>query len=146
MLNENYELKYSRTTRLNNKGDNFWHSIIVVSNFFDNIDVESTEEEEVDDSKRHLFSDLSHYSIFKNLINKLNEFLNNKRRPFLKKHALRLIGEYEKEKVFPKYGKNSWDEIRFKELKEIVANLYEVQPKIFIGLNTEQKRIFFRVT
>lgn len=145
MLNKNLELKFSRTTRLNNKGDNFWHSIIVISDFFDNIDVDVAEEEEEDDSKRHLFSETSHYVIYKELINKINQFLSDKRRPFLKKHAQKLIATYESENVFPKFGENSWDIIRCDELKGIVAGLYEVQPKIFIGLNNDQKRIFLEL-
>lgn len=145
MLNNNLELKFSRTTRLNNKGDNFWHSIIVISDFFDNMDIDITEEEEEDDSKRHLFSETNHYVLYRELINKINQFLSDKRRPFLKKHAQQLIAAYESDNVFPKFGKNSWDIIRYDELKGIVAGLYEVQPKIFIGLNNDQKRIFLEL-
>lgn len=145
MLNDALELKFSRTTRLNNKGDNFWHSIIVIDDFFDNIELDVSDEEEEDDSKRHLFSNMSHYVIYRELFNKLNTFLSEKRRPFLKKHALRLIATYEEEDVFPKFGNNSWDEIRCNELKEIIGGLYEVQPKIFIGLNSDQKRIFLQL-
>lgn len=145
MLNTNHELKFSRTTRLNNKGDNFWHSIIVISDFFDNIDIDVAEEEEDDENKRHLFSEMNHYVIYRELLNKINQFLSDKRRPFLKKHALRLIASYESENVFPQFSENSWDIIRRDELKGIVAGLYEVQPKIFIGLNNDQKRIFLEL-
>lgn len=109
------------------------------------MDIDITEEEEEDDSKRHLFSETNHYVLYRELINKINQFLSDKRRPFLKKHAQQLIAAYESDNVFPKFGKNSWDIIRYDELKGIVAGLYEVQPKIFIGLNNDQKRIFLEL-
>lgn len=145
MLNPNLELKFSKTTRLNNKGDNFWHSIIVISDFFNNVEIDVTEEEEYDDSRHNLFSESNHYVVYRELVNRINKFLSDKRRPFLKKHAERLIASYEIEEVFPKFGNNTWDSIRYDELKGVVASLYEVQPRLFIGLNTDQKRIFLEL-
>lgn len=143
MLNSAMELKRSTTTKLNNKGDNFWHSIIVVNDFFDNINIYDSDDEDV--TRKNLFSDLAEQYIYRNLIEKLNNFLSEKRRPFLKKHATRLIAQYESEKVFPDFGKNAWDKIRKSELEDVVKGLYEVQPKIFTGLNLEQKKIFLQL-
>ena len=143
MLNSAMELKRSTTTKLNNKGDNFWHSIIVVNDFFDNINIYDSDDEDV--TRKNLFSDLAEQYIYRNLIEKLNNFLNEKRRPFLKKHATRLIAQYESEKVFPDFGNNAWDKIRKSELEDVVKGLYEVQPKIFTGLNLEQKKIFLQL-
>lgn len=143
MLNSAMELKRSTTTKLNNKGDNFWHSIIVVNDFFDNINIYDSDDE--DATRKNLFSDLAEQYIYRNLIEKLNNFLSEKRRPFLKKHATRLIAQYESEKVFPDFGNNAWDKIRKSELEDVVKGLYEVQPKIFTGLNLEQKKIFLQL-
>ena len=143
MLNSAMELKRSTTTKLNNKGDNFWHSIIVVNDFFDNINIYDSDDEDV--TRKNLFSDLAEQYIYRNLIEKLNNFLSEKRRPFLKKHATRLIAQYESEKVFPDFGNNAWDKIRKSELEDVVKGLYEVQPKIFTGLNLEQKKIFLQL-
>lgn len=143
MLNSAMELKRSTTTKLNNKGDNFWHSIIVVNDFFDNINIYDSDDEDV--TRKNLFSDLAEQYIYRNLIEKLNNFLSEKRRPFLKKHATRLIAQYELEKVFPDFGNNAWDKIRKSELEDVVKGLYEVQPKIFTGLNLEQKKIFLQL-
>ena len=143
MLNSAMELKRSTTTKLNNKGDNFWHSIIVVNDFFDNINIYDSDDEDV--TRKNLFSDLAEQYIYRNLIEKLNNFLSEKRRPFLKKHATRLIAQYESEKVFPDFGNNAWDKIRKSELEDVVKGLYEVQPKIFTGINLEQKKIFLQL-
>lgn len=45
----------------------------------------------------------------------------------------------------PKFGQDEWDKIREKSFKSLVANMYEVEPAIFIKLNKEQKRIFLEL-
>ena len=43
-LNNDLELKNTKTTLLNKKGDNFWHSIIIINDFFNEINCDSEEE------------------------------------------------------------------------------------------------------
>lgn len=43
--------------------------------------------------------------------------------------------------IYPKYNsKNRWEVIRSEDLKEAVAQLYQVEPRIFSNLNTSQKK------
>lgn len=45
-LNNDLELKFTKTTLLNKKGDNFWHSVIVIDDFFNEINCDN----ELDDN------------------------------------------------------------------------------------------------
>lgn len=141
-LNESLELKKTKTTSLNKKGDNYWHSLLVVSDFFNQATID---EEDENESAPKLFSTSEENKIFKELIGKLNEYLKNKRRPFLKIQAEKLIEKYEDEKVFPDFGNNEWDIARKKGLENLVKEIYKVEPAVFMKLNREQKRIFLEL-
>lgn len=141
-LNEALELKKTKTTSLNKKGDNYWHSLLIVSDFFNETTIE---EEDENETTPKLFSTGEENKIFKDLISKLNEYLKNKRRPFLKVQAEKLIEKYEDEKVFPEFGENDWDIARKESLENLVKEIYEVEPAVFMKLNKEQKRIFLEL-
>lgn len=143
-LNNDLKLKYTKTTSLNKKGDQFWHSIIVLDDFFNEINCEEDDDEK-DITNLRLFDEKGAKLIFKILISHLNQYLKNKRRPFLKKQANILIDKYEKEKVFPEFGINVWDQSRKDALETLVKELYEVEPAVFMKLNKEQKRIFLEL-
>jgi len=128
---------------LNKKGDNYWHSLIVVSDFFNEINEEEAIEDE--ETTLKLFATGEEKKVFRNLIIELNEYLKNKRRPFLKIQATKLIENYEKEKVFPQFGENDWDKARKQGLENLVKEIYEVEPAVFMKLNKEQKRIFLEL-
>ena len=141
-LNENLELKKTKTTSFNKKGDNYWHSLLIVSDFFNKVTIEEDEDNE---SAPKLFSSSDESKIFRELLGKLNDYLKNKRRPFLKVQAEKLIQKYEDEKVFPEFGDNEWDIIRKNGLESLVKEIYEVEPAVFMKLNKEQKRIFLEL-
>ncbi|QBO58228.1 ATP-binding protein [Chryseobacterium salivictor] len=141
-LNENLELKKTKTTSLNKKGDDFWHSLLIVSDFFND---ENIDEEEVNESTPQLFTQSEENKILKELIKDLDNYLKTRRRPFLKKQAEKLIDKYEEEKVFPDFGNNEWDIARKEGLENLVREIYEVEPAIFMKLNKEQKRIFLEL-
>ena len=140
-LNDDYELKNTKTTLLNKKGDDFWHSIVLLNDFFNEINTEKEEKE----ATLKLFEDKADAKIFKDLVDKLNNYLKGKRKPFLRKQAEILINKYESEKVFPKFKENDWDKTREAGLKNLVRGMYEVEPAVFTKLNKEQKRIFLEL-
>lgn len=139
-LNINLELINTKTTLLNKKGDNFWHSVIVINDFFNEMNCEIEEEEENPSLK--LFDTTREKKIFKELVTNLNLYLRKKRRPFLKEQAKILVEKYEEEKVFPEFGNNDWDNTRKQGLENLVKELYEVEPAIFMKFNKEQKKVF----
>lgn len=141
-LNEALDVRGTKTTLLNKKGDGFWHSIVVINNFFEDKMLECFSGKTISPS---LFEDKDARDIFDDLLSKLNDFLKKERRPFLRKQANKLLGNYYKDGVFPTFGDSVWEEKRKEELEELVINLYEVEPRVFIKLNKEQQQIFLRL-
>ena len=138
-MSANGDLKYQKTTLYNNKGDYFWHSVLIKSTFFNSLaDIE-------DDDERNLFSSLPERRVFKSLKDELNDYLGKKRRPFLKAKAEVLIGDYESENLFSFIGKSPWEAERKRYLQCFIKELYEVEPAVFTKLNAAQKKIFIRL-
>jgi hypothetical protein len=143
-LSTENKLKNKTTTKLNRKGDQFFHSVIVKSDFFENF---SYYEEDGEDPEMrvNLFTEFGDAKIYRELIKQLNAYLRKKRKPFLHAYANVLINNYEQEKVMPTFGKNAWDKIRKDEFETLVKELYEVEPALFVKLNTEQKKTFLHL-
>lgn len=141
-LNNDLELKNTSTTLLNKKGDSFWHSIIIVNDFFNEINCDSEDE---NTTQTKLFDNAADRKLFKDLVAKLNDFLKGKRRPFLRQQAVALVNKYEEEKVFPTFSDNEWDKVRKQGLEDFIKELYEVEPAVFMKLNKEQKRVFLEL-
>lgn len=141
-LNKALDVKGTKTTLLNKKGDGFWHSIVVIDDFFEEKILECFTNKAI---SPNLFEDKEARDTFNKLINQLNDFLKKERRPFLRKMADKLLLSYQKEGVFPNFGNSEWEEQREKEFKELIRNLYEVEPRVFIKLNKEQQQIFLKL-
>ena len=141
-LNNELELKNTKTTLLNKKGDGFWHSVIVIDDFFNEINCDN---EDINNQQIKLFDNPENKKVFNNLITELNNHLKDKRKPFLKIQASLLVDKYEEEKVFPVFNDNEWDQARKQGLEELVKNMYEVEPAVFMKLNKEQKKVFLEL-
>lgn len=130
------QFKYSKPTTLNNKGDEFYHSVFIESHFFDQFKCENN------DGQTDLFNGNNDKSPeFKDLIREVNAFLREKRKPFIIDYAKSLVEEYETKGIFPKYNaRNRWEQMRAEDIKEMVSQLYQVDPRIFSNLNTIQKK------
>ena len=136
-------LKVKQTTLLNKKGDNFWHSIVVKDPLFNNIYIPSSLDSP--DTEPHLFENPEEKKVFKKLVEKLNEYLKQKRKPFLKNQSELLISKYEEEKVMPKFGTEEWEQVRKESFVNLIKGIYEAEPAIFLKLNLSQKRIFLEL-
>lgn len=141
-LNNDLELMNTKTTSLNKKGDNFWHSVIIINDFFNEINCDNEDE---NNTQTKLFDNTADRKLFKDLVTKLDDFLKGKRRPFLRQQAVALVDKYEKEEVFPQFSDNEWDKARKQGLEDFVKELYEVEPAVFMKLNKEQKRVFLEL-
>lgn len=136
--NENYK----STTLLNNKGDKFYHSVYITSDYFDNFIFD----EKTDDKQSTLQNKNGKISSqrdeeFKYLLTEFNDYLRRMRSPHLQKVADDLVERYEKEKIIPD-AKNSWEVPRINELKSLIKGVYQIQPKIFSDSSIEQKKTF----
>jgi len=140
-LNGNGLEVYKDYTTLNKKGDEFYHSIFISSDFFNDFDFKSNE----DEIQSKLFGKAKSSPEYKYLIKEVNKILREKRKPFLRIYASRLVEKYEQDGVMPVY-ENEWEE-KYKrpQLEETIIGLYEAQPKLFSSLNIEQKKTFVRL-
>jgi hypothetical protein len=138
-VDDNDDEIFKDFTTLNRKSDSFYHSVYIKSDFFDNFDFQRNQ----DNSQINLFSKAKSAPEYKQLTLKLSEYLQSRRKPFLRASAEKLVEDYETSKIFPEV-KNEWDIPRLRELKETIIGLYEAQPKIFVSLNIEQKKTFVR--
>ena len=128
------------TTTLNNKGDNFYHSVYITSDYFNKINVFDFINSTNANGQISLFNRGDH--VYKKLREYVDNFLRKKRKPFLKKYTDTLIQKYEDDGVFPKYENNRWEIYRHQDLEEVVRGLYQVEPRLFSDLNLEQKKTF----
>jgi hypothetical protein len=133
-INSKGEGIYSNTTTLNNKGDNFSHSVFVKSGFFN--------QEHFFPYETSLLKSTPQGQIYHSLIHFINQQLQNRRRLFLKTKSDQIIEEFKRNNAFPKFGNNTWDQHRKNELEDFLKELYQVEPKIFSSLNIEQKKVF----
>ncbi|RJP49361.1 MAG: ATP-binding protein [Anaerolineaceae bacterium] len=132
--------RFKETTTLNYKGDQFYHSIYIQSDFFDQFD--TTDFESGNEYQPALIGHVKNEKEFKELIEQVDKYLRDKRKPFLKNYTDKLIADFEENEAFPSFGKNEWDQFRKTELEQVIRELYQIEPKIFSTLNTEQKKTF----
>lgn len=136
-LNENNKEMYKEYTTLNKKGDHFYHSLFISSQCFKKFNFDSNEnsnQKNVEGSSR---SD----DLFKYLMKELNRYLRNKRKPFLREYAQKMIAEFEEEGIISKKNKDDFELIQIEELESVVQELYTTQPLIFYKLKKEQKQV-----
>lgn len=138
--NNNEEEVYKDYTTLNKKADEFYHSVYIESDFFNDFDFKTSEEQ----AQINVFGKAKSSPEYKFLIKAVNEYLHAKRKPFLRIYASKLVEQYEQDGILPVY-KNEWEE-KFKkpQLEETIIGLYEAQPKLFTSLNIAQKKTFVR--
>jgi hypothetical protein len=126
-------------TTLNKKSDDYFHSVYIESIFFRELDFKSLNEGQVG-----LFGPAKSSLEYRFLINKLTEYLKSKRKPFLKEYANKLVDAFEQDGIFPKYVTDQDKQLRKPELTEVIKVLYEAEPKLFSGLNIDQKKTLVR--
>ncbi len=140
-LNGNEIEVYKDYTTLNKKGDEFFHSVFISSDFFNDFDFNSNE----DEIQSKLFGKAKSSPDYKYLIKEVNKILREKRKPFLRIYASRLVEKYEQDGIMPVY-ESEWEEKYKKpQLEETIIGLYEAQPKLFASLNIDQKKTFVRL-
>jgi len=69
-------------------------------------------------------------------------YLRKKRKPFLKKASDELVESFESKGIFPVFSNDTWQYHRKNELKDVLKEIYQAEPKLFGNLNLEQKKIF----
>jgi len=132
---------YKDYTTLNKKSDDYFHSVYIDSDFFRDFDFKSFENEE----QVAIFGAAKSSPEYRFLIKSLTEYLKSKRKPFLKEYANNLVESYEQDDIFPVYVSEREKKIRKPALVNLIKALYEIEPKLFSSLNTDQKKTIVRL-
>jgi hypothetical protein len=136
-----------QTTSFNNKGDDFYHSMFLKSSYFDSMQepLAPLEAESEQDDQLSFPSLFERDETFRELRNWCHTFLRRKRTPFLRRRAVKYLEELEEDGAFPKFGDDVWNIHRKRELSGVVREVYEVEPRIFSGLNIQQKKTLLQL-
>ncbi|NBD24121.1 ATP-binding protein [Paenibacillus glycinis] len=130
--------KHKQPTSFNNKGDSFYHSVYIQSKLFDDFDFMSDEQY----GQQEMTFGLSRKSeVFQYLLEHINQLISGKRKPFLKIHSDLIISDLVASDAFPAFKDTPEDGIRQEELKQVIQELYRIEPRIFARLNPEQKKV-----
>jgi hypothetical protein len=133
---------HSITTTLNNKGDGFFHSLYIMSDFFDEFNPDINDLPQSDN--QNIFASDERNKIYGRLIQLAEEYLFDRRTPFIEAAAEKLINYYEGKKIFPEYGSSELDNFKKTNIYNMVKQIYQVEPKIFKSLTMDQSKIFIR--
>lgn len=126
---------YKKCTSFNNNAINFYHSVYIVSDYFNNfVPLNPDIDGQIDMHPANNDKD----EIFKTLIKKLNALVEKKRNKFIKNDAKIHVQKFEQEGAFPKFADNKYDQERKKDLVNVVTEIYCIQPKIFYKTKPEQ--------
>lgn len=140
-LDSNSKEKFKSYTTYNKKGDKFYHSIYVESDFFDDYIISQDKENEgqvsIWDNQKQ---------IYKLLIGQLDRIIYNKRKPYIKEYSKKIIADFDEAKAFDFLDKNNpVGKFKDDQLRTLIQELYVIQPKLFAQQNKEQKITFVRL-
>ena len=135
-LNEKSQEIYKEYTTLNKKADEYFHSVYIESEFFNDFDFSGLEL----DPQTNLYHRSRSAAEYKFLNKKVNDLLLAKRKLFLKEYSGNLIERYEKEGILTLNNQVDSDPNRKNGLVEFLKSLYEIQPKLFSNLSIDQKK------
>ena len=142
-IDGNGNVRHKENTTLNNKGDNFYHSVFIKSNLFNEDRFSFTsnlEDGNIVDLKTKKSKE------FKQLKLDCDKFLVEIRKPFIKSYAKFFIDKLKEKNLYPKYNKtNVIDRFKEEQLDELIANVYYFVPKVFTSLNKVQQKTLIRL-
>ncbi len=128
--------KYKEATKLNKKSDEYYHSIFIKSDYFDNFFFEKE-----DDGQTALFPNRNEQE-FKVLIDGIYDFIYEHRKKYLKEASDKFISKLIEKNVYPEFSTSNFiDTYRKTELDNLVGTLYSAKPKIFTNLSDDNKKI-----
>ncbi|MCY4020387.1 MAG: ATP-binding protein [Chloroflexi bacterium] len=138
-IRSDYTERYKASTTYNRHTGRFYHSVYVTSDFF-------SEYDELDFpnvmTRRSEIPMLPEYRVLLQLIDHVDQLLEAKYKLFLQQSVDALIQRYRDDDVFPKHGTSRYDAMREDDLEELVRQLYQVRPRLFSELKSEQEKTF----
>lgn len=140
-LESNGRESFKEYTTFNNKGDKFYHSLYVQSNFFDCF---LFNKKDLESAQLSVFQ--AQNDIFKNLKLKLDKLISDRRTPYIRRYSKKIIDDLDDIQAFDYFDDNNFvDCYKKSSLQTFIQELYVIEPKIFSQLNKEQKLTFVRL-
>lgn len=116
----NLEEKHKQPTTFNNKGDSFYHSVYIQSKLFDHFDFDS----EIQGGQLEFtFGSSRKSEVFQFLLEEINTFIKQKRKPYLIKYADTVIKDFAESKAFPNFKDDPEDNTKKEELESVLREL-----------------------
>ena len=135
-LDQNKYEKYEDTTKLNNKDNEFHHSLYVESSYFDHFLYQEKGTNNKDLQGNRCQKD----NVFVTLQKELKKYLEEQRKEFVNNvGSERLLEKYTRNGIIRR-PKDDYDELVIRDLENIVKNIYSIQPRIFINLENDQAK------
>lgn len=123
-------------TSFNNKGVDFHHSVYVISDFFNEFSFTKTDYPTLGLNGKNQSN-----SEYKHLLKLLNNVISDEEKLFIRdKKADKLIEDFNSKRIFPLFKNNTYEQIRKKDLENVVKEIYCIQPNIFQGLKNQQSK------
>lgn len=141
-LDSSNKEKFKENTTLNNKGDNFYHSVYVTSTLFDDFDFTVV----AGQMRLKIAGSNREDEAFKYIKREIDNLIREKRTPFIKKYAKKFLKMVEEKEAYPDFDENSpVDNFKKECLDELISTVYYVEPKILSGLNKTQLKTIIRM-
>ncbi|MBU0471126.1 MAG: ATP-binding protein [Nanoarchaeota archaeon] len=127
-LNKKGEEVFVDTTTLNQKMDEYYHSIFVTSEYFDDFNLLKTRYEPT----------------YKELMKYVDKYLREQRRPFIKNFSKNKYEEFKKKDILPKFSAIE-KKIKQPIYEEVVREIIEFAPGLVSNTNECQRRILLEL-
>lgn len=130
---------FKENTTLNNKSDDFFHSVYIKSSLFDQFYFDAEPEQITLEAHTRASRE------FKFIRNEIEKLLIEKRAPFVKQNTEKLLTELRINKAYPPLGYSPEDSARREKLDELISALYYAEPRIFTKLSKLQQKLVVRM-
>lgn len=127
-LNSKQEEVFVTTTKLNDKSDEFYHSLFVSSKYFDDFNLLKTQYEKP----------------YRKLKDYIVDYLKKKRKPYLKNFSAKKYKEFEEKNLIPKF--NDFEVQAKKPIyEEVVKEVIEFAPGLVSNTNDSQRKVLLEL-
>lgn len=134
--------KYKENTTLNNKGDNFFHSLYIKSSIFDDFSFSKTNGQ----LRMEIVGRNREDEAFKYLKRELDKYIREKRDPFIRTSTKKFLSRVEEKEAYPNYNLNNpVDKYKKECLDELLSTVYYIEPRLLGGLDNKQLKVIVRM-
>ncbi|KKS31878.1 MAG: hypothetical protein UU93_C0013G0033 [Candidatus Amesbacteria bacterium GW2011_GWA2_42_12] len=140
-LNSSGIESFKRTSGLNNKSDDFYHSVFVRSNFFDNFEYRENCDD-VDNGQNILPIFEEKKKVFNELLGNIKDILEKTRKPYLRKISAERISEWKEKHILPKVCDLG---INQEDYDSVVKEIFVVAPQLFTNSNDDQRKFILNL-